>query len=203
VPGLPVKLTIKRAIDLLGAALGLVISSVVMLACAIAIKLHDGGPILYRHTRVGRGGRHFSLYKLRTMCVGAEDKQGELEAHNEQDGPVFKMREDPRITSLGRLLRKYSLDELPQLFNVLRGDMSLVGPRPPTPDEVRQYDWWQRRRLSIRPGLTCIWQVWGRNAVSFDRWMEMDLYYIDNWSLWMDMKLLLRTMPAVARGTGM
>lgn len=203
VPGLPVKLTIKRAIDFLGAALGLVIGSVVMLACAIAIKLHDGGPILYRHTRVGRGGRHFSLYKLRTMCVGAENKQGELEVHNEQDGPVFKIRKDPRITPLGRLLRKYSLDELPQLFNVLRGDMSLVGPRPPTPAEVRQYDWWQRRRLSVRPGLTCIWQVWGRNAVSFDRWMEMDLYYIDNWSLWMDMKLLLRTMPVVARGTGM
>ncbi len=202
VPGLPVKLTIKRGIDLLGAIVGLALGSVVMLACAIAIKLQDGGPILYRHTRVGRGGRHFSLYKLRTMCVGAEHEQGELEDRNEQDGPVFKIRKDPRITSLGRLLRKHSLDELPQLFNVLRGDMSLVGPRPPTPAEVRRYDWWQRRRLSVRPGLTCIWQVWGRNTVSFDRWMEMDLYYIDNWSLWMDVKLLLRTMPAVARGTG-
>ncbi len=203
VPGLPVKMAIKRTVDLLGATVGLALGSVVMLAFAIGIRLQDGGPILYRQTRVGRGGRHFALYKLRTMRVGAEQQQDELESRNEQDGPVFKIRRDPRITPLGKMLRKYSLDELPQLFNVLRGDMSLVGPRPPTPTEVKKYDWWQRRRLSVRPGLTCIWQVWGRNAVSFDRWMEMDLYYIDNWSLWMDMKLLLRTMPIVARGTGM
>jgi lipopolysaccharide/colanic/teichoic acid biosynthesis glycosyltransferase len=132
----------------------------------------------------------------------AEQRKKELEALNEVSGPVFKIKKDPRITKVGGWLRKYSLDELPQLINVLKGDMSLVGPRPPIPSEVRQYDWWQRRRLSVRPGLTCIWQVSGRNAVDFDRWMELDLQYIDGWSLGMDIKIMAKTVTEVLRGGG-
>ena len=159
--------------------------------------------MFFRQLRMGKDGRRFLCYKFRSMCVDAEAGKKALEALNEQGGPVFKVKKDPRITPVGRFLRKYSLDELPQLFNVLRGDMSIVGPRPPVPDEVAEYSWWQRRRISVRPGLTCLWQVKGRNKVSFEKWMEMDLFYIDNWSLWMDIKLLAQTMPAVVRGTGM
>ena len=168
----------------------------------LAVWLHDRGPILFRQVRVGQNGRPFHCLKFRSMCLDAEAKQKELMALNEEDGPVFKIKRDPRITPIGALLRKYSLDELPQLFNVLKGDMSLVGPRPPIPAEVEQYDWWQRRRLSVRPGITCIWQVFGRNRVPFERWMEMDLQYIDNWSLSMDVKLLARTVGTVVKGTG-
>jgi lipopolysaccharide/colanic/teichoic acid biosynthesis glycosyltransferase len=158
--------------------------------------------VLFRQTRCGLYGRRFTLYKFRTMVEGAEERLAELQHLNEMDGPVFKSRRDPRVTRLGRLLRKFSLDELPQLWNVLRGDMSLVGPRPPIPDEVARYERWQRRRLSMKPGLTCLWQVSGRNELTFEEWMRLDLEYIDNWSLWLDLKIALKTIPAVLRGRG-
>jgi exopolysaccharide biosynthesis polyprenyl glycosylphosphotransferase len=201
--GTPTQLAIKRAIDIVGSAVGLILTMPVFIAATIAIKLQDGGPLFFRQQRIGKGGRRFSCYKFRSMCVDAESRRPALQAINQVDGPVFKAANDPRITPVGRFLRKYSLDELPQLINVLKGDMSLVGPRPPVPDEVAQYSWWQRRRISVRPGLTCVWQVSGRNTVSFEKWMEMDMFYIDNWSLWMDFKLMMRTMPAVVKGTGM
>ncbi|MFN3242365.1 MAG: sugar transferase [Planctomycetota bacterium] len=193
----------KRAIDIVGATIGLLILLPVFVACALAVKLTSAGPIFYRQTRVGKAGRSFGCLKFRTMKVGAHAQQELLRAASQQDGPAFKIKGDPRITAVGRVLRKFSLDELPQLFNVLLGDMSLVGPRPPIPSEVDKYTWWQRRRISIKPGLTCVWQVYGRNRVSFKRWVEMDLYYIDNWSLWLDLKLILHTVRVVARGTGM
>ena len=158
--------------------------------------------MLYAQTRCGLNGRRFTLYKFRTMIEGAEEIQQELLHLNEMDGPVFKLKEDPRVTRLGRFLRRFSLDELPQFWNVLRGDMGLVGPRPPIPDEVRRYQRWQRRRLSMKPGLTCLWQISGRNQVDFDRWIRLDLEYIDSWSPWLDMKILLKTVPAVLSGRG-
>ena len=193
----------KRAVDIVGAAVGLLILLPVFIVCSIAVKLSSKGPVFYRQTRVGKSGRSFGCLKFRTMRVGAHAQQDLLRAANQQDGPAFKIQGDPRITSVGRILRKFSLDELPQLLNVLLGDMSLVGPRPPIPSEVDKYTWWQRRRISIKPGLTCVWQVYGRNRVSFKRWVEMDLYYIDNWSLWLDLKLILHTVRVVLRGTGM
>ncbi|MCB9919063.1 MAG: sugar transferase [Planctomycetes bacterium] len=200
--GSPLRRMVKRSIDFFAALIGIVILSPVLITIAVVIKLTDRGPVLFRQTRVGQFGRPFACLKFRSMCMNAEAKLAELRAANEEDGPTFKMKDDPRVTKIGRLLRKYSLDELPQLFNVLLGDMSLVGPRPPIPSEVEEYDWWQRRRLSVRPGITCIWQVFGRNRVPFERWMEMDLQYIDNWSLTMDMKLLARTVGTVVKGTG-
>jgi len=202
-PNVSAGMIIKRTMDILGAAAGIALALPIMLFAAVGIWLQDRGPILFRQVRVGRNGQPFTCFKFRTMWVDADKRKAELEEANEQDGPAFKIRNDPRITPMGRLLRKYSLDELPQLFNVLIGDMSLVGPRPPIPSEVQQYDWWQRRRISVRPGLTCIWQVWGRNSVTFKRWVEMDLYYIDNWSLWMDVKLIAHTFRCVLSGTGM
>ncbi len=193
----------KRAIDFLGAAMGIALLLPVFLVCMLAVRLTSRGPIFYRQTRVGQNGEPFTCFKFRTMRVGAHADREKLRAASIQDGPAFKIPNDPRITPVGRLLRKFSLDELPQLFNVLIGDMSLVGPRPPIPSEVEQYAWWQRRRIMVKPGLTCIWQVWGRNRVSFKRWVEMDIYYIDNWSLWMDIKLILHTVRVVLRGTGM
>lgn len=196
-------LAAKRAIDVVGAGVGAALLLPVIVACAVGVKLSSSGPVFYRQTRVGAGGRHFQCLKFRTMRVGADRQQELLRSASIQDGPAFKMPDDPRITPVGRLLRKYSLDELPQLFNVLLGDMSLVGPRPPVPKEVERYTWWQKRRVSIKPGLTCVWQVWGRNRVSFKRWVEMDLYYIDNWTLWMDLKLIAHTVRVVLQGTGM
>jgi lipopolysaccharide/colanic/teichoic acid biosynthesis glycosyltransferase len=147
-------------------------------------------------------GRKFTLYKFRSMYVGSDIRKKELERQNEMNGPVFKMKRDPRVTTLGRLMRRSSIDELPQLFNVLKGDMSLVGPRPPLPAEVAMYQSWQRRRLSMKPGLTCIWQVSGRSKIDFDRWMEMDLEYIDKFSLWLDFRILFRTFFVVLTGYG-
>lgn len=200
--GSPAHLAIKRGMDIVGATIGITLCLPVLVAVSLAVKLQDRGPLLFRQVRMGKDGRRFYCYKFRSMCVDAEARKHEVAQFNEQDGPVFKIKEDPRITRVGRLIRRYSLDELPQLFNVLLGDMSLVGPRPPVPSEVARYSWWQRRRISVRPGLTCLWQVKGRNKVSFEKWMEMDLFYIDNWSLWMDIKLMMQTMPAVVRGTG-
>jgi exopolysaccharide biosynthesis polyprenyl glycosylphosphotransferase len=169
---------------------------------AVIIKLTSPGPVLFRQERCGLNGRTFTMYKLRSMVDNAEQTRFELEALNEMDGPVFKLSRDPRVTPIGRILRRFSIDELPQLYNVLRGDMSLVGPRPPLPQEVARYERWQRRRLSMKPGLTCLWQISGRNEVSFQDWMKLDLTYIDNWSLLLDLKILLKTVPIVLLGRG-
>ncbi len=174
----------------------------VMAMIAIRMNSKSGEPVFYNQTRLGLNGRSFTCWKFRTMHVGAEERLSELTGENEADGPVFKMKSDPRITGVGRFLRKFSIDELPQLWNVLLGDMSLVGPRPPLPDEVKKYDRWHRRRLSMKPGLTCIWQVSGREHGSFENWMKLDLQYIDNWSLTLDFKILLRTVYVVLTGHG-
>ncbi len=203
VPTDPVRLALKRAIDIVGASVGIVLLSPFLVVFALCIKLTSPGPIFFRQTRVGLRGRDFRMFKFRSMYIDAEARLASLREKNEQTGPVFKMRNDPRVTSIGRLLRRYSIDEMPQLLNVLRGEMSLVGPRPPIRAEVNQYSLWQRRRLSVKPGLTCIWQVHGRNRVTFQRWMEMDMEYIDSWSLRLDLKLIARTVGTVLRGTGM
>lgn len=193
----------KLFLDRLGGLVVLSLTSPIMLFAALMIKLDSHGPVFFKQVRCGLNGRPFHLYKFRTMTSDAELRKNELLHRNEMSGPVFKLRHDPRMTKVGRLLRKYSIDELPQLFNIIKGDMSLVGPRPPLPREVVKYKPWQRRKLSIKPGLTCIWQVSGRNAVGFEDWMRMDLDYIDNWSLWLDAKILARTIPTVLKGTGM
>ena len=174
----------------------------VMLPVAIGIKLTSPGPILFRQKRSGLHGRLFTMYKFRSMVNDAEMLRAELEAFNEMTGPVFKMNQDPRVTPIGKFMRRTSIDEFPQLWNVLVGDMSLVGPRPPIPNEVDKYDPWHRRRLSMKPGLTCLWQISGRNKIGFDQWMKLDLQYIDNWSLWLDFTILLRTIPVVLSGFG-
>ena len=188
---------IKRVIDVIGASVGLVLLSPLLIGTAIAIRLRDGSPVLFRQARVGRHGRPFTIYKFRTMERGAEDRFHELADRNEVVGPAFKMREDPRITPLGRFLRRASLDELPQLVNVVVGDMSLVGPRPALPHEVDAYDIWHRRRLSVRPGMTGLWQIEARTNEQFDERAELDLRYIDQWSLWRDLAILIRTVPAL------
>ena len=202
-PGDRWELVIKRALDILLASLALLVLSPVFLAISLAIKLTSPGPVVFRQKRVGLHGRVFTLYKFRSMTEDAERRQADLAAVNEMQGPVFKIKDDPRITSIGHLLRRFSLDELPQLWNVLRGDMSLVGPRPPLPSEVDRYVRHYKRRLSMRPGLTCTWQVSGRNDISnFDTWVRLDLEYIDNWSLSNDLRLIARTVPAVLFGDG-
>lgn len=188
---------LKRAIDVVGAATALVVLSPVMLAAALAVKLTSPGPVFFRQERAGLGGRPFAFYKFRSMCVDAEQRKQELLAKNEQTGPVFKMAADPRITPVGRFLRRTSIDELPQLWNVLTGDMSLVGPRPPIVAEVANYERWQRRRLEIKGGLTCIWQVSGRSSILFNDWVRLDLRYVEQASLGADVSLLARTIPAV------
>src|SRR5262249_38488094 len=182
----------KRAADFVLSAVALVLLSPLLLLFALLVRLTSAGPILYRQTRCGLGGRRFTLYKFRSMVPNADTLRPELEALNEMDGPVFKLTDDPRCTQLGRWLRRFSLDELPQLWNILRGDMSFVGPRPPLPEEVERYEPWQRRRLRMRPGLTCLWTLEGRSRLNFDRWIRLDLNYIDNWSLALDFKILLK-----------
>lgn len=201
-PGSPWELFIKRSLDIIVSLVGLVVLAPLLLLTAIVIKLNSPGPLFFRQERNGMNGRKFTLLKFRSMVAGAEKMQEELLALNEMDGPVFKITNDPRMTGIGRFLRKTSLDELPQLINVLKGDMSLVGPRPPIPGEVTNYKTWQRRRLSMRPGITCFWQISGRNEVNFEQWMKLDLEYIDNWSLWLDLKILFKTIPVVLFGTG-
>ena len=191
---------LKRAFDFVLALAASIVLAPLFLVLAASIKIFSPGPALFRQARVGRNGRLFTMLKFRSMVVGAEKLQAGIAMRNEMSGPVFKIRHDPRISPIGRYLRMWSLDELPQLWNVLRGDMSLVGPRPPLPGEVGQYQSWQHRRLSVRPGLTCLWQVSGRNRVDFDAWMKLDLEYIDHWSWWLDMKILFRTLPAMLRG---
>ena len=197
-------LLFKYAFDRVAGLALLALTSPLMLAAAVAIRLSSrrGEPVLFRQTRCGLNGRLFTCLKFRSMAVDAETRREGLEDVNEQEGPVFKIHDDPRVTRLGRWLRKFSIDELPQLWNVVRGDMSLVGPRPPLPAEVAKYDRWQRRRLSMKPGITCLWQVSGRNQLPFETWMKMDLEYIDNWSLLLDFKILLRTVYVVLTGYG-
>jgi exopolysaccharide biosynthesis polyprenyl glycosylphosphotransferase len=195
-------LAAKRAFDLFEAAVALLVLAPVFLVVAVAIRLESPGPIFFRQRRVGVYGREFNLYKFRSMYQDAEARLESLRARNEVSGPVFKMRDDPRVTRVGRFIRRASIDELPQFWNVLRGEMSVVGPRPPLPSEVKQYERWQLRRLSVKPGITCTWQVSGRSQISFEQWMELDLRYIDSWSLWQDVKILARTIPAVLTGRG-
>ena len=194
----------KKAIDFAGALAMLVLLSPVFLLCALLVKITSPGPILFRQKRSGINGRPFTMYKFRSMGTNAEQRKHELAAMNEMGGPVFKVANDPRITPIGRFLRRFSLDELPQLFNVIKGAMSLVGPRPLPVDETRRFDdLAHRRRLSVKPGLTCLWQISGRNEINeFSDWVRLDLEYIDNWSLWLDIKILFRTIPVVFIGTG-
>ena len=173
-----------------------------IMVVAVLVKLTSPGPVLFRQNRVGMNQRQFKLLKFRSMVANAEECLAEIQHLNEQDGPAFKIKNDPRTTCIGRFLRKTSIDELPQLLNVLRGEMSLVGPRPPLPEEVKRYEWFFRKRLSVKPGVTCIWQISGRNHVSFDHWMQMDHEYIENWSVWLDIKILLFTIPAVLFSRG-
>lgn len=195
-------LLLKRAIDFAMAMVLLMVLSPLLLVLAAIIRLTSSGPVFYRQVRCGLGGRKFTVYKFRSMHAGADLRREELAALNEADGPVFKIRNDPRRTIVGRLMRKFSLDELPQLVNILKGDMSFVGPRPPLPEEVERYAGWQRRRLRMQPGLTCLWALEGRNQLNFRRWMELDMEYIDNWSPGLDLKILLKTIPVVLLGRG-
>ena len=191
------QLMVKRAIDLVGSLIGLVLTAPLFASVAALIKITSPGPVFFGQVRSGLNGRTFRMLKFRTMVEDAEDRLPEVRHLNEMTGPVFKAKNDPRVTALGRFLRQTSIDELPQLFNVLAGEMSLVGPRPPIPAEVDKYERWQRRRLSMKPGLTCFWQINGRNEVDFNEWMRLDLRYIDNWSLALDAKILLKTIPVV------
>lgn len=193
---------LKRSLDLAVSLVALVIVSPVMLITAIAIRLDSPGPILFRQTRVGKWGKHFPCYKFRSMYIDAEQRLQDLMALNEADGPVFKMKNDPRVTRVGRLIRKLSIDELPQLFNVIKGEMSLVGPRPALPREVSQYGYDQIRRLHAIPGITGLQQVSGRSNVDFKRWIELDLQYIAEQSLWKDIEILIKTIPAVLASRG-
>jgi exopolysaccharide biosynthesis polyprenyl glycosylphosphotransferase len=195
-------LFVRRCADVMLALLLLVILSPVFAVVALFVKLTSRGPVLFRQPRCGLHGRPFTFLKFRSMQIDAEVLKAALAPFNEMDGPAFKMTNDPRVTPIGRFLRRTSLDELPQLWNILKGDMSFVGPRPAVIEEVRQYEPWQRRRLSMKPGLTCLWQVSGRNELTFEEWMRLDLEYIDNWSLWLDVKIALKTIPAVLRGRG-
>jgi len=202
VPENQVALLTKNTIDRIGALFGLLLAAPMFLLTALIIKLESRGPIFFKQVRSGLNGKPFKLLKFRTMCTDAEDKKAALKVFNEMSGPVFKIKKDPRVTRVGKFLRKYSVDEIPQFINVLKGDMSLVGPRPPLPEEVAKYEPWQHRKLSVKPGVTCIWQVNGRNTIDFEEWMKLDLQYIDNWSLWLDAKLLAKTIPTVIKGSG-
>jgi exopolysaccharide biosynthesis polyprenyl glycosylphosphotransferase len=196
-------LVLKRIVDVVGSTLAVVVLAPLFVLIAIAVKMTSRGSALFVQERCGLNGRVFRFYKFRTMVIDAESQKCELEHLNEMKGPVFKIRSDPRVTALGRVLRKLSLDELPQLWNVLRGEMSLVGPRPPIPEEVERYTDRQAQRLSVVPGLTGLWQVSGRSALNdFDKWIELDLHYVQHWSLWLDLKILLKTFVAVASTRG-
>jgi len=201
-PIAPFALFVKRVIDVVAAAVALLLLTPLWLLIVAAVRLTSRGPVLYRQVRCGLHGRRFVLLKFRTMVENADRMRGEVEHLNVMDGPVFKAPGDPRVTRVGRLLRRSSLDELPQFLNVLVGDMALVGPRPPIPEEVDQYEPWQRRRLAMKPGITCLWQISGRSNLDFATWMELDLAYIDHWSLWLDTKIMALTVPAVFSGRG-
>ncbi|MFQ5645813.1 MAG: sugar transferase [bacterium] len=201
-PPKSLEMSLKRGMDIFFSLLILLFLSPVFLLVGLAVKLSSRGGVIYSQERCGQNGRKFKMHKFRTMVINAEDLRVGLKERNEASGPVFKIKNDPRMTRVGKYLRKFSLDELPQFFNVLKGEMSIVGPRPPLPSEVNEYDRWQRRRLSMRPGITCLWQVSGRNIIAFEDWVRLDLEYIDKWSLLLDMKIILKTVPAIFRGTG-
>ena len=192
----------KRAMDIAGAFVALVVLSPQMALIALAIRLTSPGPVLFTQMRGGRGGVPFKVYKFRTMVVDAESRKQDILHLNERNGPAFKMKNDPRVTTIGRFLRMTSMDELPQFYNVLIGDMSIVGPRPLPVEECRAADQWHRRRLEVKPGLTCIWQVNGRDRSCFDHWVRQDIEYIEKHSLWLDLKLILQTIPAVLSRRG-
>jgi exopolysaccharide biosynthesis polyprenyl glycosylphosphotransferase len=196
-----IRLLVKRLTDVAIAAAGLVVLAPFMAVIAVVIRLTSPGPAVFKQVRCGLNGRRFLFYKFRSMCLNAEQMKGSL-SHLSMRQTAFKIADDPRLTAMGKYLRKFSIDEWPQLWNVLRGDMSLVGPRPAVPGEVEQYQRWQRRRLRMRPGLTCLWAISGRDNVDFETWMKMDMQYIDNWSLALDWKILLRTIPRVLTGHG-
>lgn len=198
----PVWAFVKRTMDIVGAGLGLILASPIMLVTAIAVKRCDGGPAIFAQERMGKNGARFKMYKFRSMYMDAEERLAELQKFNEVDGPAFKMENDPRITPVGRFIRKTSIDELPQLVNILKGDMSIVGPRPPIPREVAQYTDWDWGRLAVKPGLTCYWQVSGRSNLSFDEWMKLDLKYVEEQGFLTDMKILFKTVGVVLRGDG-
>lgn len=198
-----VQQVIKRAADVVLAAGGLVVLAPLLAVIALLVRMTSPGPVLYEWRVLGRHARPFTGYKFRTMVAEADALKAHFMAHNEMSGVVFKMRDDPRVTRLGRWLRKYSIDELPQLWSVLKGDMSLVGPRPPAPEEFVQFEPWQRLKLSVTPGITCLWQVSGRSEIrELATWVRLDLQYIRTWSLWQDVKILFRTVPAVLRARG-
>ncbi|KJB86202.1 hypothetical protein AZ66_20235, partial [Paenibacillus sp. E194] len=195
-------LFLKRAADIIISLLGICIVSPLLLIVAIIIKFDSRGPVFIHQKRIGKNGAPFCMHKFRSMVNNAEELKEQLKKFNEADGPAFKMKNDPRITRVGRLIRKFSIDELPQLFNVLKGEMSLVGPRPPLPNEVECYDDFQWRRLDIRPGITGLWQVSGRSDITFDEWVKLDLYYIEKWSISLELKILIKTIPVVLKGEG-
>lgn len=192
----------KRLFDIVFASCVLGILSLPMMLVALIIKATDRGPIFFKQVRVGKGGRFFYCYKFRSMCVDAEEKKRELMHLNEASGPVFKIKADPRVTPIGAFIRKMSIDEFPQFINVLKGEMSIVGPRPPIPSEVDQYGDHERQRLAIHPGITCLWQIGGRSNVTFERWVELDLEYIETMSFWKDITIVLKTIPAVLKSSG-
>ncbi|HPM12074.1 MAG TPA: sugar transferase [Bacteroidales bacterium] len=202
-PNSYISLKIKTIFDFIFSLLAIISLSWLFIIIAILVKIDSKGPIIFKQTRVGLRGRKFQLYKFRSMIPDAEDLLEKLKNKDEQSGPVFKMKDDPRITPIGKFLRKTSLDELPQFFNVIKGDMSVVGPRPPIPAEVAQYERWQLRRLSMKPGITCIWQVSGRNNIPFERWMKLDLQYIDTWSLRLDFMIILKTIKTIIKRDGL
>ena len=184
----------KRTIDIIGAGLGLILLSPIITIVACAVKVTSKGPVFFSQKRVGKNGELFEMYKFRSMVVNAEELKENLEDQNEMSGPMFKIKDDPRITKVGKFIRKTSIDELPQLWNILKGDMSLVGPRPSLPKEVEQFDNWMFKRLSVRPGLTCYWQVSGRNNIDFEDWMKLDCRYVNERNLWIDIKLIFKTV---------
>jgi exopolysaccharide biosynthesis polyprenyl glycosylphosphotransferase len=192
----------KRALDIVLSIVIIILLLPLLAAVATAIRLDSRGPIFFVQKRVGKDGKTFSFYKFRSMVSGAERLKQRLEHLSETEGPIFKIKKDPRITRIGKFIRRYSIDELPQLFNVLKGDMSLVGPRPPLPSEVAKYTPYHKRRLSVRPGITCLWQISGRSNISFYEWVELDIYYIGYRSFLLDLKILMRTIPVVITGRG-
>lgn len=193
---------IKRFFDICLSTAALVILSPLLLVIAILIYLEDKGPVIYSQTRVGKDGRAFKLYKFRSMCVDADEKLKDLQKLNERDGPVFKIRDDPRVTKVGKFIRKTCIDELPQLVNIIKGDMSIVGPRPPLPNEVEQYNSYQKQRLLVVPGLTCYWQIQKGEETTFDEWVELDLKYIKERSILLDFRLILLTFKVILSGKG-
>lgn len=183
----------KRAMDIIASLFGLIILSPLLIIVSILIKLESAGPILFKQERVGLKGKHFIMYKFRSMVVNAEELKAKLESQNEMSGPMFKIKNDPRVTKVGKIIRKTSIDELPQLINILKGEMSIVGPRPSLPSEVEMFERWMLRRLDVKPGLTCYWQIRGRNNIGFEEWMEMDVNYVNNRNLKIDVKLIFKT----------